>query len=120
MPEAQEPTLSPIRKFDHFLARALDTQFNIPGTPIRFGLDPLLGLIPGVGDALGAVISLYFVARGIYEKMHWLSILTMILNILLEMLLGIIPLFGDIFDFWFKANQKNNRKLQNHINMKKK
>lgn len=110
--------LSAIRQFDHFLAQLMDTQFIVPGTRFRFGIDPLLGLIPGVGDALCGVISLYFVARAIYEKMHWLSVLVMILNVLVEMLLGIIPLFGDFFDFWFKANKRNNKKLQQHLNKK--
>lgn len=107
--------IAKITKIDNALAKLLDSQFSIPGTPWRVGIDPILGLVPGLGDVLGAVVSLYFVARGIQEKMSALEIIRMIFNILLEMLIGSIPIVGDLFDVWFKANRRNNARLQKHI-----
>ncbi|MCC6138510.1 MAG: DUF4112 domain-containing protein [Bdellovibrionaceae bacterium] len=109
-------TNAKLTKLDNTLAKLLDSQFSIPGTPLSVGIDPLLGLIPGFGDILGGLISLYYVARAIQEKMSVLDILKMILYILLEVLLGTVPIFGDLFDIWFKANKRNNAALQKHIN----
>ena len=97
------------------LARWLDTRFSIPGTGIRFGLDSLIGLIPGVGDASTAVIGLYLITRAWREGASFWVILRMLWNMLLDFLFGSIPLIGDIFDVVFRSNTKNARLLHRHL-----
>lgn len=88
-------------------ANLLDSQFRIPGTNVRFGLDPLIGLVPVAGDAIGAIVSLYIVSRlAKLELSHWVK-LRMIWNILLDFTAGSVPLAGDAFDVAFKVNKKN-------------
>jgi hypothetical protein len=89
------------------LANLLDTRFRLPGTSFRFGLDGLLGLIPGVGDLATALPALYFlyVARKIRggRLLQW----RIAGNAFIDFLLGSIPLVGDLFDFAFKSHQRN-------------
>ncbi|MCB1197154.1 MAG: DUF4112 domain-containing protein [Deltaproteobacteria bacterium] len=101
-----------LQEIDEKMATLLDTQFRIPGTHVRFGWDAILGLLPGVGDSIGAIISLYFIVRGIQEKLPIRILMIMLGNILLECLLGSIPIIGDVFDVFFKANIKNLDLLQ--------
>jgi hypothetical protein len=89
------------------LSRVLDAQWLIPGTRTRVGLDGLIGLIPGVGDAAGALLSTYI----LYEAMRldvprWV-LLRMAANIGLETMVGALPVVGDLFDIAWKANTKN-------------
>lgn len=89
------------------LADLLDTAFRIPGTRMRFGLDGLLGLLPGVGDALtftaAAGIVGYAAALGVRRG----TLLRMAGNVGVDFVIGSIPLLGDVFDFAFKANRRN-------------
>lgn len=104
-----------ITKLDNGLAQLLDNKFAIPGTRWKIGLDALIGLIPGIGDVFMALLSMYFVIRAIQVRMKWTSILAMVWRILFEMLVGSIPIFGDFFDIWYKANVRNNRALQDYL-----
>ena len=93
----------------------LDSKFKIPGTNISFGLDPIIGLIPVVGDIIGLVIS-----SGVFASMlrHGVSgkvKILMLLNILLDTVVGSIPILGSVFDFYFKANRRNLILLQEHF-----
>ena len=97
------------------LARLLDSQFAIPGTKLRFGLDALLGLVPGIGDSVGAVLSLYIVAQARAKGAPFSLLARMMWNILVDTLIGIIPLVGDLFDLTYKANNRNVRLLQDHL-----
>ena len=89
------------------LSRLLDEQFRIPGTTYRVGLDGLLGLIPGVGDAAGALLSAYIVYEAIRLGAPSTVLLRMIANIGIDTVGGAIPVVGDIFDIAWKANKKN-------------
>jgi len=89
------------------LSRLLDEQFRIPGTMYRIGLDSLLGLIPGVGDAAGALLSAYILYEAIRLSAPSTVLLRMIANIGIDTLGGVIPVVGDIFDMAWKANKKN-------------
>jgi hypothetical protein len=89
------------------LARFLDTRFTIPGTGIRFGLDGLLGLIPGVGDAATGLLSAYLIGEAAQMGARKRTLLRMVWNAGIDMALGSIPVVGDIFDFAFKANSRN-------------
>ena len=89
------------------LARILDTAIRIPGTGIRFGLDSILGLIPGVGDLTGAALSGYIVLAAARLGVPPSVLARMILNLGVDTLVGSIPLLGDLFDVGFRANIRN-------------
>ena len=89
------------------LSRLLDEQFRIPGTTYRVGLDGLLGLIPGVGDAAGALLSTYILYEAIRLGAPSTALLRMIANIGIDAVGGAIPVVGDIFDMAWKTNKKN-------------
>lgn len=93
------------------LSRMMDTSFRLPGTRFRFGLDPLLGLIPGVGDFASAAISAYIIYEGWRLGATGRQLTVMIFNVAIDALVGSIPLIGDLFDFALKANQRNLRVL---------
>lgn len=92
-------------------AELLDSKFKIPGTSIRFGIDPILGLIPGAGDLLTGLASLYFVYLGARYGAPASVLIRMLLNILADIIIGAIPLLGEVFDFGWKANLRNARLL---------
>jgi uncharacterized protein DUF4112 len=89
------------------LSRLLDEQFRIPGTAYRVGLDGLLGLIPGVGDAAGMLLSAYILYEAMRLGAPRTVLLRMIANIGIDTVGGAIPVVGDIFDVAWKANKKN-------------
>lgn len=99
----QKKELEELERF----AKLMDSQFSIPGTSIRFGLDSILGLIPGIGDTGTALITLYLVHKAgkynlpphVKRQMLW--------NTFIDWLIGLIPLVGDIFDIRWKANLRN-------------
>lgn len=92
-------------------AELLDSKFNIPGTNIRFGIDPIIGLIPGAGDVFAGVISLYFLIQAAMLGGKASVLGRMFLNILMDVLIGSIPVLGDFFDIYWKANLRNARIL---------
>lgn len=94
------------------LAELLDSKFRIPGTNIRFGIDPIIGLIPGVGDWLAGVVSLYFLLQAAALKAKAWVLLRMLMNILIDIIIGAIPLLGEIFDVGWKANLRNEKLIQ--------
>ena len=96
------------------LARLMDAQFKIPGTNIRFGLDGLLGLIPGAGDLSTFAVSGYMVMILAQNGASGFVLARMVLNILIDAVFGSIPLLGDIFDVYFKANIRNIKLMEEH------
>jgi hypothetical protein len=89
------------------LTRLLDDLVRIPGTRLRFGLDPLLGLVPGGGDAVGAVVSAYALLVAVRVGAPAAVLLRMCGNIVLDTVAGTVPILGDLFDFGWKANRRN-------------
>lgn len=89
------------------LTRLLDTAARIPGTRIRFGLDPLLGLIPGLGDVAGAVLSGYMVVLAGRAGASRTTIVRMLANVAIDTIGGTVPVLGDAFDVAFKSNSRN-------------
>ncbi len=97
------------------LSRLLDNAIAIPGTTFRIGLDPVLGLIPGAGDFVGTALSAYIVIEAARLGIPRAALGKMVSNILLESLVGAIPVVGDWFDFAWKANTKNMELLEAHL-----
>lgn len=97
------------------LADLMDNQFVIPGTDIRVGLDAILGLVPGVGDTLSTAVSAYIIHQAHKSGVHPVLLSRMTWNVFIDWLIGLIPLFGDIFDVGFKANRKNIALLREHF-----
>jgi Domain of unknown function (DUF4112) len=94
-----------------YIAALLDDIFRIPGTQIRFGLDALIGWIPGIGDALAGIASFLIVFAAWRRGVQAVTLVRMIANVLLETTLGAIPVAGDIFHIFWKANRRNYRLL---------
>ena len=97
------------------IANLLDSAVGIPGTKIRLGLDPVLGLIPGGGDLAAAAISGYMIYLAASFGLSKSEIFKMLKNVALETVVGFIPVAGDIFDAYFKANLRNLEILENHL-----
>jgi hypothetical protein len=89
------------------LSHLLDDWLRIPGTRYRIGLDGLIGLVPGLGDVIGTLLSAYILFEAIQLGTPKTLLLRMVGNIALETLVGAIPILGDIFDIVWKANRKN-------------
>ncbi len=93
----------------------LDNSFRIPGTRIRFGIEAIIGLVPGLGDLIGGAMSLYIIAqsarlgapRSLLARMGW--------NVAVDTLVGEVPVLGDLFDVAWKANLKNLALLEGHV-----
>ncbi|MDQ6683199.1 MAG: DUF4112 domain-containing protein [Chloroflexota bacterium] len=89
------------------LAWLLDNAIRVPGTDRRIGLDGLLGLIPGLGDLIGAALSLVVIVRARQRQLPRIVVARMVMNVALDLVIGAVPVFGDAFDFGWKANTKN-------------
>jgi hypothetical protein len=97
------------------LARLLDTAFLIPGTNIRFGFDALIGLVPGIGDAVTSLISLYIISEARALGAPRLLVARMLANVALESVVGIVPIVGDAFDVAWRSNRRNLALLRDHL-----
>ncbi len=98
-----------------FFAHLLDDWFRIPFTPIRVGLDGLIGLIPGVGDILAGIASLVIILAAWIRGVPWVTLVRMMVNVGIEVIIGSIPLFGDVFDIAWKANRRNYNLMMRHL-----
>lgn len=96
------------------LSYLMDDQFRVPGTNFRFGLDPILNLIPVAGSASGFLISIALLLSMARHGASKKVAIKMTLNVVLDFLFGGIPVIGQIFDFFFKANKRNIRLLKEH------
>jgi hypothetical protein len=97
------------------LAYALDDLFRIPGTRLRFGLDPLLGLIPGGGDIAGGLLSTWIIITAARHGAPPAVLIRMTGNVIIDTLLGTVPVLGDLFDAGWKANRRNAALLERYL-----
>jgi hypothetical protein len=97
------------------LARLLDSSISIPGTKWKIGLDPILGLIPGAGDMIGAVLSGYIVLEAVRAEVPTFTLARMLVNVGIDTLVGSIPALGDVFDAAWKSNVMNVALLERHL-----
>jgi hypothetical protein len=105
---------SSLRDLDR-LAELLDARWRIPGTDIRFGVDALVGLIPGLGDVGTGIVSAVIIAHAANLGAPKLLLARMAGNVLLDTAVGSIPLLGSVFDVFFRANVRNVRLLRRHL-----
>jgi hypothetical protein len=96
------------------LARFLDSSIRLPGN-LRIGFDGLIGLIPGIGDAVGAMFSFYIISRASALGVSRAVLARMFVNVALDTLVGAVPIFGDMFDFAFKSNLRNMALIQRYM-----
>jgi hypothetical protein len=110
MTPAQERRLASLRQ----VSRLLDSAFEVPGTSWRFGLDPIVGLIPGIGDVLPALFTIAIFVQARQLGVPKVVQARMLINVALDTLVGAIPVLGDLFDFAWKANNLNLALLERH------
>lgn len=111
MPTPRERELKRLRN----LAYLLDNSLRIPGISYRFGIEPLIGLLPVVGDAVGYLFATYLIVQARRFDAPRSMLAQMFFNATLDFVVGSIPIFGDIFDFAFKPNARNVRLLEKHL-----
>src|SRR5204863_10178976 len=97
-----------------WLALIMDEIIRVPGTNFRFGLDPLIGLIPGIGDTSSALVSAFALVQAVRLGVPKVLLMRMALNILVNEVVGIVPVVGDAFSFWFKSNARNYEIIKTH------
>ena len=102
-PDGYAPRLKRLRQ----LSRLLDNIVNIPGTKVGIGLDPIIGLLPLCGDVLGLLLSSYIIIEAAQLGVSTATLGRMVVNVIIDSLVGAIPLLGDLFDFAWKANNYN-------------
>jgi hypothetical protein len=93
----------------------LDEAFRVPGTQMRFGIDGIIGLVPGLGDVLAGLLSLIIPLAAWIRGVPYITLARMAVNLGIGVLVGTIPIFGDIFDIAWKANRRNYRLLRRHL-----
>jgi Domain of unknown function (DUF4112) len=109
-PEVIDPRIADVEA----LARWLDYAFALPGG-FRFGIAGIIGFIPGIGDVIDALISLYIVVRALQLGIARVAVARMVVNVAIEALAGSVPFVGTVFDMAFKANRRNYELLKKHI-----
>ena len=97
------------------LSHLLDDWFRIPGTNIRFGLDGIIGLIPGFGDIVGGLASCIIVVAAWIRGVPYITLARMMVNLALDVIIGTVPFLGDVFDVAWKANRRNYVLLTRHV-----
>ena len=116
IPDVLEPDeklprdLVALRRF----AYLMDEAFTIKGLPFKIGLDALIGLIPGVGDVIGGLMSTWIVIGALRHRVPARIIMRMLFNIAVDLIFGAVPVAGDLFDFLYEENMKNMRLLEKH------
>jgi hypothetical protein len=114
LPPEETQKRSELEPLFRWLALIMDNFLRVPGTNFRFGLDPLMGLLPGLGDTGSALISALALIAAARRGLPKILLARMSLNILINEAVGIIPVLGDAFSFWFKSNARNYELLRQH------
>ncbi|MGI9114629.1 MAG: DUF4112 domain-containing protein [Chthoniobacterales bacterium] len=114
LPPEEKRKRASLEPLFRWVALVMDDLLGIPKTRFKFGLDPLLGLIPGIGDTASAAVSALVLIQAARRGLPKILLARMSLNILINELVGIIPGIGDAFSFWFKSNKRNYELLLAH------
>ena len=97
------------------LSRVLDTWFRVPGTNIRFGLDGIIGFVPGIGDFLGGLASCVIVLAAFFRGVPLVTVARMVANLGVEVVVGLVPFLGNLFDIGWRANRRNYHLLERSL-----
>ena len=97
------------------LSRLLDTWFRVPGTNIRFGLDGIIGFVPGIGDFLGGAASCIIVLAAFFRGVPLVTVSRMVVNLAVEVIVGMVPFLGNLFDIGWRANRRNYHLLERSL-----
>jgi len=95
-------------------SRLLDSAFAVPGTPLRFGWDPIIGLVPGIGEIVATLFGALVLIQAVRLGVPRVVLLRMLLNLGIDLVVGAVPALGDVFDFAWKANDRNYVLLLRH------
>lgn len=112
--EAREQHREEIRAFADWIAKLLDSVIQIPGTSIRIGIDPLLGLIPVLGDVIATLIGSTILVLAAQLHVPKIVMVRMVMNVGINAMIGALPGIGDLFSIWFRSNLKNAELLRHH------
>jgi len=96
------------------MARLLDSAFRVPGTSYRVGLDPILGLLPGLGDLVSPLFTFGLIWQARQIGVPGVVVMRMISNVAIDTVVGLVPVVGDLFDFAWKSNNRNLALLEEH------
>lgn len=110
MHESHARTLAALRRWSVLL----DSAFRVPGTQLTFGLDPILGLIPGLGDLTTPIFAVLLLVQSVRMRIPRVVQVRMLINAAIDFFVGCIPVIGDLFDFGWKANVRNLALLERH------
>jgi uncharacterized protein DUF4112 len=113
MKHQDRPVPKELEGIDNF-SKLLDSKFRIPGTNIRFGVDFIIGLVPYGGDLISFLLSAGLIITMARYSVSGQVLGKMILNVVLDTVIGSIPIIGDLFDLFFKANRRNYHLLEKH------
>ena len=97
------------------MARLLDSAFRVPGTSYRVGLDPILGLLPGLGDLVSPLFTFGLIWQAREIGVPGVVVMRMISNVAIDTVVGLVPVVGDLFDFAWKSNNRNLALLEEHV-----
>jgi hypothetical protein len=111
--ESDVRTLAALRRWSVLL----DSAFRVPGTQMTFGLDPILGLIPGLGDLTTPIFAGLLLLHAVRMKIPRVVQLRMVMNAAIDLAIGLLPVVGDLFDFGWKANVRNLALLERHAHL---
>jgi NAD/NADP transhydrogenase beta subunit len=116
-PRLERPVADFAKELDEVrrLAKLLDTRWKIPGIGVRFGIDPVLGLIPGAGDLVAGAISTYVIVKAHRLGAPKSMLVKMAGNVAVDTVVGSVPILGSVFDLFYKASTRNLRLLQTHL-----
>ena len=114
MPKVDSSARTSFLPWFRWWADVLDARFRIPGTNIRFGIDPILSLIPGIGDIASPAFTAALLAQGFYQRIPKIVIVRMLGNALLDAAIGAIPVAGQVGDVFWRANLRNLALLERH------
>jgi hypothetical protein len=111
---ARSPTIADAERRIAFVARLLDDLVTIPGTRQRLGLDSVVGLIPGLGDLASAAVGAWVILEAARFRLPGIVLARMVVNTVVDLVIGAIPLIGDLFDVVFKSNSRNLALFRRH------
>ncbi|NTJ43908.1 DUF4112 domain-containing protein [Agrobacterium larrymoorei] len=101
------------------ISRLMDTAIGIPGTRMRFGADSIMGIVPVIGDSAGALVGLYIVNEARRLGIPPAKLKKMMGNIAVDSICGSVPLFGDVFDLYFKSHRRNVDIILDHFGLQR-